>query len=166
MDPFQILLQIEYSKPPLSTFLVIIMALTVNIVSALARRYLTNIDRLRRMNMELKAWREELREAMLSRDKAKIEKLKKKEKVMNQIQSAMLWENLKPSIFFIIPFFLLWYFMSHLIGLETIIALSPIPIPLIFFQIGPPLNLWWWYLICSLAFSSTIIKLMKVDINP
>jgi len=166
LDPFQILLQIEYSKPPLSTLLVILMALTVNIVSALARRYLTNVERLRRMNLELKAWREELREAMLSRDKTKIEKLKKKEKVMNQIQSAMLWENLKPSIFFMIPFFLLWYLMSHLIGLETIIALSPIPIPLIFFQIGPPLNLWWWYLICSLAFSSTIIKLLKVDINP
>ncbi|MEM4311423.1 MAG: EMC3/TMCO1 family protein [Nitrososphaerales archaeon] len=162
----QILYQLEYTKPPTSTILVILMALSVNLVSGLARKYLTNVERLRRMNIELKAWRDELRQAISSRDKAKIEKLKKKEKVMAQVQGSLMWENLKPTIFFIIPFFLLWYLMSSLIGLETIVALSPIPIPLIFFTIGPELNLWWWYLIVSFAFSSLIVKLLKVDINP
>jgi uncharacterized membrane protein (DUF106 family) len=155
----------EFAKPPTSTIIVTLMALLVNLISASARRVLVDINKVRRITAEVKAWREELMKAVKEKDTTKIEKLKKKEKVMNELQAKMFWENMKPSLFFMIPFLLLWYLMSATIGLDTIVAVSPIPIYLLFFTIGPELNLWWWYLISSFAFSTMIMKLFKVDLS-
>lgn len=155
----------EFSRPMTSTFVVVLMSVGVSLLSSVGRRFLTNVERTRRVNMELKAWRTELKEAITSKNKAKEEKLRKKEKQMNQLQARMARENMKPTLFFFVPLIGLWYLMSWLVGLDTVVAVSPIPIDLFVIVIGPPLTLFWWYMISSFAVSGIITRAFGLSVT-
>lgn len=148
-----------------STFIVVLMSVGVNLLSSIGRRLLTNVERTRRINAELKAWRQELKEAVVSKNKAKEEKLRRKEKQMNQLQAKLARENMKPTLLFFVPLIALWYLVSGVVGYDTIVAVSPIPIDLVIIAIGPPLNLFWWYMISSFAFSGVITKAFGLSLT-
>lgn len=150
---------------PFQTFLVMGVALSVNVISSLARRFLTDVERTRRVMAEVKKFQREWREAVLKRDKAKEEKLRRKKKQMDQLQAKVQMDNLKVSFLFLIPFMALYWGVSAIVGFDTIVAVMPIPLNLGFIRIGPELNLFWWYLITSFAFSSAIIKAFGVSLD-
>ena len=153
-----------FSKPPNATILIIMMALGVNLLYSVGRRLLTNVERSRRMQAELKAYQKELREAILSKNKAKEERLRKKKKQMNEIQMKVTMENLRVTALFLVPLMVLWWIMQQVVG-EGIVALSPIPINLLILAIPPELNLFWWYMISSFAFSGVISRAFGVGLT-
>ncbi len=72
-------------------------------------------------------------------------KLKKQEKHVMQLQSKMMWQSMKTTLFWMIPMLLLWYvLLPQLIGVNEIVAYLP--------WLGAPmfLNVILWYLLCSL----------------
>lgn len=157
-----------FTKIPYSTLVVIIMALGVNILYALGRRLLTNVEQMKRIQAEIKEYQKELREAIMTRNKAKEEKLKKKKPQMDKLQAKLATDNLKVTFLFFIPLLLLWWLVNGIVGPDTV-AVSPIPIPIPLGAdggpIGPELNLFWWYMISSFAFSGMITKLFGVSLG-
>ena len=156
-----------FSKPPNATFLIIMMALGVNLLYSVGRRLLTDVERSKRIQAELKAYQKELRDALLKRDRAKEERLKKKKKQMDQLQAKVSMENLRVTALFFVPLMVLWWVVSGIVGGENLIALSPIPITLIpdYFVIGPNLNFFWWYMISSFALSGVISRAFGVGLT-
>jgi len=156
------------TKIPNSTLIVIAMALGVNILYAVGRRLLTNVEQMKRMQAELREYQKELREAIMSKNKAKEEKLMKKKPQMDKLQAKVAADNLKVTFLFFVPLMLLWWLVNSIIGPGTV-AISPIPIPIPlganFGPIGPELNLFWWYMISSFAFSGMITKLLGVSLT-
>jgi uncharacterized membrane protein (DUF106 family) len=153
------------------TFLVVLMAVGVNLLYAVGRRRFTDIDKMRRYNAEMKAFRSEMTAAMRSGDKQKQEKLKKKQAQMNKMQMEMSKEQFKPTLLFMAPLWGLYYFMSTYVVPNTIphtnqqLALAVFPFPLPFFQLGPILTFFWWYFICSFAFSGVISRLFGLTMD-
>jgi len=156
------------TKIPNSTLIVIAMALGVNILYAVGRRLLTNVEQMKRMQAELREYQKELREAIMSKNKAKEEKLMKKKPQTDKLQAKVAADNLKVTFLFFVPLMLLWWLVNSIIGPGTV-AISPIPIPIPlganFGPIGPELNLFWWYMISSFAFSGMITKLLGVSLT-
>lgn len=152
------------SKPPTATLVIVAMALGVNLLYAVGRRLLTDVERSKRMQAELRAYHKELREAVLKRDKAKEERLKKKKRQMDEMQMKLTFENLKVTGLFIIPLMALWWIMQGIVG-GGVVALSPIPINLLLFVIPPELNFFWWYIISSFAFSGVITRALGVGLT-
>jgi len=148
---------VDFSTIPNSTLLVVLMALGVNILYAVGRRLLTNVKWSKRAQVEVKEFNKELREALIAKNKSKEEKLRKKKKQMDAMQAKLMMENLRVSALFFIPLIGLWYLVSGIVG-NGIVALSPIPIDLVFIRIGPELTFFWWYMISSLALSGSITK--------
>lgn len=153
---------------PNSTLIVIAMALGVNILFAVGRRLLTNVEQMRRIQAELKEYQKELREAIMSRNKVKEEKLRRKKPQMDKLQVKITVDNLKVTFLFFIPLMLLWWLVDSIVGPGTV-AVSPIPIPIPLGAnggpIGPELNLFWWYIISSIAFSGVVTKLFGVGLT-
>jgi uncharacterized membrane protein (DUF106 family) len=159
------------------TLIAVAMAIGVNAISSVGRRFLTNIERLRRLNAELKEYRRELTQAIRNRDRKDEEKLRKKQKQMNQLQAEMSRQNLKPTLLFMLPLFGLWFFVSGYVGADTIVATSPIPLDLGLLSltgkpvlldgqlVGYTMNFFWWYLIASFAFSSMMAKAAGVTLD-
>ena len=149
--------------------LVALTAIVLNIISNVATRLLTDVERARRIRAEVRAFRRDLRQAMLAKDKAKLEKLKKKEKMMMKEEMKISTQRMKPMLLFWIPFIIIYYLLATFIGgYNTVVATSPIPI--IPFSLSPlilvkEIGLIWWYLISSLAFSAIITKLLGTSLD-
>ncbi|MCP8317474.1 MAG: DUF106 domain-containing protein [archaeon] len=151
------------------TLLVAFTAIILNLISNAATRLLTDVERARRIRAEVRTFRKELRQAMLAKDKAKVERLRKKEKQMMSLEMKVSTQRMKPMLFFWIPFIIVYYLLASFVGgYNTVVAMSPMPIipvslsPLI---LVPEIGLIWWYLISSLAFSGIITKLLGTSLD-
>jgi uncharacterized membrane protein (DUF106 family) len=150
------------------TLLVALTAIILNLISNLATRHFTDIERARRIRAEVRAFRRELRQAILTKNKAKEEKLRKKEKQMMSLEMKVSAERIKPMLFFFIPFIIIYYLLALFVGgYNTIVAVSPIPIIPVLnpFTLVSDIGLIWWYLISSLAFSGIITKLLGTSLD-
>ena len=147
------------------TGLVVLMSIGVNLLYAFGRRKFTNIEKMRRYSSEMKAFRSEMSAATKAGDKAKQEKLKKKQQQMQKMQAEMSMDNLKPSLLFMIPLMGVYYLMSNFVGVNTTLAVAPIPLQL--FNYGPPINVpfFWWYMICSFTFSGIISRIFGLTLD-
>ena len=153
------------SIPLQNTALVVVEAVGVNILYAIGRRKFTNVEKMRRYSAEMKAFRSELSEATKAGDKQKVEKLKKKQQQMQKMQLEMSRDQMKPTLLFMLPLLGVYFLVSRFIGVNTILAISPIPLQI--FGIGPPIsvNFFWWYFICSFTFSGIISRVFGLTLD-
>jgi len=146
------------------TMLVVFEALGVNCLYAVGRRKFTDIEKMRRYNNEMKAFRSEMSAAQKAGDKVKLEKMKKKQQQMQKMQAEMSMNNLKPTLLFMLPLLGVYYLVSSFIKNATL-AVAPIPFQL--FNYGPPIEIpfFWWYMVCSFTFSGIITRLFGLSLD-
>ncbi|MFI5404243.1 MAG: EMC3/TMCO1 family protein [Candidatus Gagatemarchaeaceae archaeon] len=145
---------------PESTYLVTLTSVTLGLVTQLATRKLVDLNAERRMKAEVAAFNKEKREATLANDKARLEKIKKRELPMRQAQTKVSTARLKVTAVTFVPLLGVYYLMANFLGgFNVAVAHSPIPIP---FLVGPTgaMVLFWWYLISSFTASSLLTKLL------
>lgn len=129
---------------PNSTFFVILMAFGVSLATSTTNRLLTNREQLRDWNKEISQWRSESMKAARSGDKKLMARVKKQEKHVMQLQSKMMWQSMKTSLFWMVPMLLLWYVvLPQLIEVGNTVAFLP------WLGSPMPLNVILWYLLCS-----------------
>jgi uncharacterized membrane protein (DUF106 family) len=145
---------------PDSTFLVTLTSVGLSFLTQIVTRRVVNLDAERKMKGELNAFNKEKREATLAKDKAKLEKLKKRELPMRQAQAKVSTARLKVTAVTFVPLLGVYYLMANYLGgFNVIVAHSPIPIPLLVSADGS-MVLFWWYLLSSFTFSSILTKVM------
>ncbi|MFI5421755.1 MAG: EMC3/TMCO1 family protein [Nitrososphaerales archaeon] len=146
------------------TFLVILEAIGVNCLYAVGRRKFTNIEKMRRVNAEMKAFRAEMSAAQKAGDKQKLEKLKRKQQQMQKMQAEMSLDNFKPTLLFMLPLLGVYYLVSSFLK-NSILAIGPIPFQV--FNYGPPIEIpfFWWYFVCSFTFSGIITRLFGLTLD-
>jgi uncharacterized membrane protein (DUF106 family) len=151
----------------LDTLFVVVVSIGVNLLYAWGRRRFTDVEKVKRITTEVRAFNSELREATRTRNTAKLEKLKRKQPQMMKLQSQMATENMKPSLMFMAPLFGLWFLLNNFVFKGGItLAVSPIVIPLpIVGTYGPNLVFYWWYLTCSFAFSGIVTRLAGLSMD-
>ena len=145
---------------PESTLLITMTAIGLSLVTQLVTRRVVNIDAERRMRAEVSAFNKEKREATLAKDKAKLEKLKKRELPMRQEQAKVSSARLKVTAITFVPLLLVYYLMaSFLGGFSVVVAHSSIPIPYLVGG-GGTMALFWWYMLSSFTCSTLLSKLL------
>jgi len=145
---------IDLTIPPFSTIFLLLLSAALALGTSLTSMLLTNREQMRAWNKELAAWRSDSLKATRSGDKKLLAKVKKQERYMLQLQSKMMWQGMKTSAVWFVPFLLIWYvFLGPLyMGVEAVAYLPWMPNSA---PMGLPLFI--WYLICSLM-SSTLIN--------
>ena len=113
------------------------------------------------------AFDKELRQAVMKKDKAKEEKLRKIKPQMDQMKLKASTGRFKVLIVTWVPFILVYYFMGDFVSgckfpsicISTVVATSPLQIPFIVGANGTMVLLWWYFL-SSLTFGTIISKLL------
>jgi len=145
---------------PESTLLVTTTSIGLSLVTQLVTRRIVDLDAERRMKAEVSAFNKEKREATLAKDKAKLEKLKKRELPMRQEQAKVSTARLKVTAITFVPLLAVYYLMaSFLGGFSVVVAHSPVPIPYLVGAQGT-MALFWWYMLSSFTFSTILTKLL------
>ncbi|MBI3859943.1 MAG: DUF106 domain-containing protein [Thaumarchaeota archaeon] len=146
---------------PTSTFVVAATSIGLGLTTQVATRLLVDLNSERRMKTEVNAFNKEKRAATLSKDTAKLDKLKKKEPAIKQTQAKISSARLKVVPITFLPLLAFYYLMTPLLGgYNIIVALSPFSIPYLTESTGV-MVLFWWYLVCSFTFSSLLAKLLR-----
>jgi uncharacterized membrane protein (DUF106 family) len=142
-------------EPPYSTIFVLLLAVLLTLITSLANRLLTNREQLASWRKQISEWQKEFSEARKSGDKKQLEKVMRKQKQVMQIQSKMFTQQMKVSLIFIVPFFLFWTWLNGVYKSAPPVAYLP------GFGNGN-LNVFYWYLLCSLAFGTIFSHVLGI----
>lgn len=151
---------------PVSTIFIMFLSMALSFVTSLANRLLTNQDQLRAWRREVAEWTADFNKARKTGDKKLLAKVKKLQPQITKIQSKMMWQSMKVSFIFMIPFILLW----SLFLTPTYYNVSAVAyIPDILGSDGGvswlPLPFFWWYLLCSFLFGTLFARILGLAVG-
>ncbi len=141
-------------QAPAATIFVFMLALSLTLLTTLVNRLLTNPEQLSVWRKEIKEWTDEFREAQRSKDKKKLAKVERQKARIMKLQQKMSWQSMKVSLLFFIPFLIIWQ-----------VLWSIYREPIAFLPGFGPLTIVFWYLICSLFFSTLFSRIFGVGIG-
>ncbi len=140
---------------PNSTLFILLISMSLSFLTALANRLLTNREQLSAWRKEVARWNADFKKARKSDDKKLLAKVKRKERHILQLQSKMMWQSMKVSLIFMIPFLLIWQLLIGFFGNATVAYIPGFG--------GLPLI--WWYLLCSFTSGTMISKALGVSVG-
>ncbi|MFH0847895.1 MAG: EMC3/TMCO1 family protein, partial [archaeon] len=111
MNYFMALLS-GYGAIPESTYFIMGVAAVLALVSNLSNRFLVDMNKVRSQVAEVKAWQKEFDKARKSGDKQLLAKAQKRQAAIMSVQSKMMFERMKVTFVFFIPFILVWQVLA------------------------------------------------------
>ncbi len=141
-------------QAPGATIFILLLAIILTIITTGVNRLLTNPAQLREWRKEIKEWTDEFREAQKVKDKKKLAKVEKQKDRIMKLQQKMSWQSMKVSLLFFIPFFIIWQ-----------VLWSIYREPVAFLPGFGLLSIVFWYLLCSLFFSTLFARIFGVGLG-
>jgi len=108
------------SLPPLVSIL--ILAFILGLISTLLQKYLTDQAKMRRLREDTKKYQEQMKKASKEGDQEKVLKLQQK---MMPMQLDMMKESFKPLLVSLIPFLLVFFWLSNHFAFHQITPDTP-----------------------------------------
>jgi len=157
-------LNLDFLKtPPYATYAILIIAAGLGLVTSLVNLKFMDLNQYRQMQINSKKAQNELMEATKSGNQRRIDRAQKKQQELMGQQTKISTDRMKISLFFFIPFILIWQLLSSFFGPITI-AYFPFDAPFI----PRTLSVANWYLLCSFGTSTIISHLLGLtfEIDP
>ncbi len=145
---------------PLSTLFTIGVAIVVSLVSATTGKLLVDYEMVRQTMREVQAYQKELNKARKEKNEQELSKLMKKQQAMTKIQAKASMEQMKVTAVTFVPFLLLWYLLSAVLG-SALVAQAPFPLPFL----GTHLVFWQWYFLCNFALSLPMYRIFGIGMS-
>jgi len=157
-----------YSSIPNSTLLILSISAGLSVVTNFANRYLVNMEMVKSAMHEVNAWRKEFNKARKTNDRKLLEKAMKKQKAIMRLQSKVTMDRMKIMFIFMIPFYIIFIVLNGFFSSlpDPTVALTPLKVIFIwqppFLVPGEKISFILWYIICSMAVSSPLAKLLGI----
>ncbi len=142
-------------QPPMSTILILLLSIVLNLVIGFVGRRSMDLDEYRRVMTESRIAQQEVMAAMKSGNQRRISKAQKRQQELSQESMKISGNRMKTSIFYIIPLMLLWPVLGRFFG-DAIIAHMPFKSPFS----GLELKMGSWYVLCSITTSIIIQRVL------
>jgi len=164
MLPPIIVLELDFLKtPPFATYAILAIAISLGLITSFVNARMTDLKSYRKMMLDSARAQHQMMEAAKTGNQRAIDKAQKKQQEVMGQQSKMSTDRMKISLFFMIPFLLIWQLLGSFFG-NIIIAYFPFDFPMV----PKELSVANWYLICSFASSVIISRLLGLtfEIDP
>lgn len=103
------------STPPASTVFILCITGLLQFVISLTNSHLTDKEQLKAWRRDIAAFNKLNIEAMRSKDKKLLDKVRKQQPRITKLQSKMFKQSMKTSAIFMGPFLLIWSYLTGLI---------------------------------------------------
>ncbi len=144
-------------QAPAATIFILLLSVLLTFLTSLVNRLFTNPEQLRAWRKEIKKWTDEFKEAQRSKDAKKLAKVEKQKDRIMKLQQKMSWQSMKVSLLFFVPFIILWQVLWGIY--REPVAFLPGG------EIFAYLSIVWWYLLCSMFFSTIFSRAFGVGIG-
>jgi len=164
MFPIIVALELDFLKtPPMATYAILVIAVGLGLLTSFVNVKMMDLKAYRKMMVDSARAQHQMMEAAKSGNQRAIDKAQKKQQEVMGQQSKMSMDRMKISLFFMIPFLLIWQLLGSFFG-SVIIAYFPFDFPFIPSQ----LSVANWYLICSFCSSIVISRVLGLtfEIDP
>jgi uncharacterized membrane protein (DUF106 family) len=147
---------------PISTIFMFSLAALISCLTSAVNRVLSDPEKAKSARKEIAAWNSGLREAQKAGDKKTVDKLMKKQREIMQLQTKMMWQSMKVTLLFLVPLFIIWYFLGGFFSGRAIAYFPGIGATLPFpsFLASFSVSLVWWYMLCSLFMGTVFSHLL------
>ena len=152
---------IDISIIPFSTVLILLITFAVSLINIIINRVLVSRmvgwEEYRAMQKEIAEHRSQTMKAMRANDKKMVEKLKRKDAQINQMQMKMS----KPQMLLLpisFVYILIWWFFLN----PTYITPEGIAIPVAIVPGIGGIPVLYWYMLCSFMFGTLVSKMLGV----
>ncbi len=135
-----------FKTAPYATFAIFVIAAGLGLMTSLINIKVMDLKEYRKMMVDSAKVQHEVMEAAKSGNQRAMDKARKKQSEVMGRQSKMSMDRLKISLFFLVPFWLIWTLLGSFFG-STVIALFPFDAPII----PHALSVQNWYIVCSFA---------------
>lgn len=143
-------------------FVVLGIGIFVSLLITLVTRRVVNWERMREIKAEVSAFQKELREAQRKQDMKSVHNLQQDQKRIMALQGQMMKENFKPTLFYIVPYFIFWFILMGIYG-GWVVAWLPFRLDLPFFGTWVSCGFLSWYLLTYFGSSQIWRKLLIRD---
>lgn len=143
-------------------FVVLGIGIFVSLIITLVTRRVVNWGRIREIKAEVSAFQKELREAQRKQDMKSVHNLQQDQKRIMALQGQMMKENFKPTLFYIVPYFIFWFILMGIYG-GWVVAWLPFRLDLPFFGTWVSCGFLSWYLLTYFGSSQLWRKLLIRD---
>lgn len=142
--------------------LVLLLAAAISLLITLVTKKVVNWERVRQIKAEVDAWRKEFLDAQRKKDLKRLHKLQQDQKRIYELQGQMMSETFKPTIIYIVPYFIFWYWLNSFYR-GWVMAWLPFSLPLPFYGLWVSCGFLSWFFISYFGFSSIWRKLLIGD---
>jgi len=159
-----------YQSIPTITFIVLAITVVMNTISNYVIKMKVDIKAEKAVRSEYNVIMREYREAISSKDEAGIEKVKKKQKVIQERMMKQSSARMKSTLYFLLPFSAVWLILGWLVGLNAPTAISPYAFDFYIVKAVDPsgpfytMSLFTWYFIVSFLTQTVISRLMGTNV--
>lgn len=111
-----------------SIFVILGISLFLSLGVNLVNKKVVDWEKVNAAKARMQEWQEEFREAQRKGNKKKIQKLKLRQSDLMEEQKEVMGATMKPMIFYIVPFILLWWGLNTIYG-GWVVAWIPFKFP-------------------------------------
>jgi len=129
------------------------IAALLSLLITLLNKRVVNWEKVKQIKAETGAFQKELRDAQSKQDMKRVHKLQQEQQRILALQGEMMKETFKPTLLYIVPYFIFWFILSRTYSGWTV-AWLPFNLPLHFFGFtGVSCGFLLWYMIAYFGFS-------------
>lgn len=174
--PFEFPLSFLLTYPWIAAFV-----LPVEVAISFLANYIivkkTDVNQMRIVTKEYQAFMKEYRQAVMQKDQAKVDKLKKKMKSVQDPYMKAQRERMRVTLSYLFPLTLIYFALAFVVGFRTLVAVSPYQIPalplpqlpfieaLTQFHSGYGMPLFTWYFLTYTAVNLLISRIMGTSLT-
>ncbi len=150
-----ILSPIKFEGPNGPMFTILIISALISVAVTLVQKYTVDqkrIAELRRLALE---YQKKLKEAREKNDQKEMRKLTKK---FTSIQSEMMTMSFRPMLYYMLPLFLIFFWLRNTYPSTQVIVELPFILP----KYGADFGWLGWYIFCSFVTSVSIRKILGI----
>jgi len=145
-------------EPLIAMFVILGISLVMNVISFAINKFLVytpEFIKKKKMISELRKEYNELKKA-IAEDSKQLRKMEQKLKSIQKMESELMFKSLKPYVFTIAIFWVVYWWIAEVYTNIGNFIYSPIPLPFI----GVSMNFFWWYFICSFATGAVVKRFL------
>ncbi|MEM0287702.1 MAG: EMC3/TMCO1 family protein [Nitrososphaerota archaeon] len=154
---------------PFAALTVLPIEIATGLVANFIMKKKLNLEQARQVTREFSEFQKEYREALRNKDQAKLDKLKKRQRAVQEAYMKVNSERMKVTFIYLFPLVAIYYLVGYIIGFRTVVAASPYQFNLILISatnspIVPAglfgMSLFTWYFISYFAVNLLLGRLM------
>lgn len=138
------------------------IAVLFSLIITLITRRVVDWKKVKQIKAEVNAWRKEMQEAQRKKDMKRLYKLQQDQKRILGLQGKVMMSSFKPALFYIVPYILIWSWLSGLYS-GWVVAWLPFSLPLPIVGTLVSFGFLPWFLLSYFGFSSIWRKLLIGD---